>query len=126
MVSAEEIKSICENARSISCFAIDQLLTPETRGRMGTSFGCSDFWDCLGGQALVMTDQWHSRQPLTNHMQRLSTKIISEIVAPKACTHFPYSFWNGEFVNLEVGLPAAARKNEPALESGPNLLSINY
>ena len=77
---------------------------------MGTSFGCSDFWECLGGQALVMIGQWHSRQPLTNnmqrrqpltnHMQRLSTKIISEIVAPNACTHFPHSLWNGEFVNL--------------------------
>ena len=153
---------------------------------MATSFGCSDFWDCLGGQALVMIGQWHSRQPLTNNMQRrqpltnhmqrlstrlqnspyfcvfkyaravtqkvwneaenrerdwgehtpygrvrlarfarvrllrhaspisftdfekktdcfavyLSTKIISEIVAPNACPHFPYSLWNGEFVNL--------------------------
>ena len=92
MVSAEEIKSICENARSISCFAIDQFPTPETRGRMGTSFRCSDFSDRLGGQALVVIGRWHSRQPLTNHMQRLSTHTIPEIVAPKACTHFPYSF----------------------------------
>ena len=100
MVSAEEIKSICYNVKSISCFAIDQLPTPETLGRMGTSFGCSDFWDCLGGQALVMIGQWHSRQPLTNHKQRLPTKIISEIVAPNAYTHFPYSLWNGELMNL--------------------------
>ena len=37
-------------------------------GRMGKSFGCSDFWDRLGGQALVVIGRWYSRQPLlTNH-----------------------------------------------------------
>ena len=35
-------------------------------GRMGTSFGRSDFWDRSGGQALVMIGRWFSRQPLTN------------------------------------------------------------
>ena len=53
---------------------------------MDTSFGCSDFWDRLGEQALVMIGRWYSRQPLTNHNQRLSTQMIPEIVAPKACT----------------------------------------
>ena len=41
----------------------------QTLGRVGTSFGCSDFWDCLDGQALVMIGRWYSvplRQPLTN------------------------------------------------------------
>ena len=38
-----------------------QLPTLETLGRMGTSFGCSDFWDCLGGRALVMIGHWYSR-----------------------------------------------------------------
>ena len=30
-----------------------KFLTAETLGRMGTSFGRSDFWEILGGQALV-------------------------------------------------------------------------
>ena len=63
---------------------------------MGTSFVCRDFLDRLGGQALVMIGQWYSRQPLTNHKERLSTDLIPEIVAPKAFTHSRYSFWSGE------------------------------
>ena len=27
--------------------------------------------------------------------------MIQEIVAPKACTHFPYNFWNGEYVYFD-------------------------
>ena len=41
----------------------------QTLGRMGTSFGCNDFWYRLDGQALVMIGRWYSvalRQPLTN------------------------------------------------------------
>ena len=34
---------------------------------MGASFRHRDFWDRLGGQALVMIGRWYSRQPLTNH-----------------------------------------------------------
>ena len=34
---------------------------------MGTSVGLNDFWDRLGGQALVIIGRWYSRQPLTNH-----------------------------------------------------------
>ena len=34
-----------------------QLLTSETLRGMGTSFGFSDLWDCLGGQVLVMIGQ---------------------------------------------------------------------
>ena len=30
----------------------------ETPGRMDTSLRCSDFWDCLGGQALIMIGRW--------------------------------------------------------------------
>ena len=30
---------------------------------MGTSLGRSDFWDCLGAQALAMIGWWYSRQP---------------------------------------------------------------
>ena len=29
----------------------EEFPTPETQGRMSTSFVCSDFWDRLGGQA---------------------------------------------------------------------------
>ena len=36
------------------------------RGRMGTSFGRSAFWDRSGGQALVMIGRWFSRQLLAN------------------------------------------------------------
>ena len=57
---------------------------------MATNFTRNDFWDHLGGQALVMIGRWYSRQPLTNHNQRLLT------VEPKACTHVSYSIWNGE------------------------------
>ena len=38
----------------------------ETIRGMGTSFRHNDFWDHLGGQALVMIGRWYSRQPLTN------------------------------------------------------------
>ena len=33
---------------------IGQCPSPETLGRMGTSFWRRDFWDSLGGRALVM------------------------------------------------------------------------
>ena len=58
----------------------------------GTSCGCSDFWDCLSGQALLMIGRWYSRQPITNHKNRLSTQTIPEFVAPKFCTHSPLQF----------------------------------
>ena len=35
-----------------------QFSTPETTRGMGTSFKCSDFWDCLGGQVLLMIGGW--------------------------------------------------------------------
>ena len=35
-------------------------LTSETLWRMGTSFRCSDSWECLAGQVLVMFGQWYS------------------------------------------------------------------
>lgn len=38
-----------------------QLLTSETLRGMGTSFGCSDLWDCLGGQVLDMIGQWYPK-----------------------------------------------------------------
>ena len=57
---------------------------------MAKNFTRNDFWDHLRGQALVMIGRWYSRQPLTNHNQRLLT------VEPKACTHVSYSIWNGE------------------------------
>ena len=47
---------------------IGQFPSPETLGRMGTSFWRRDFWDSLGGRALVMIGRWwYSRRPLTNH-----------------------------------------------------------
>ena len=58
-----------------------QFPTPETRGRISTSFRRNHFRDRLGGQALVMIGRWYSRQPLT--------KMIPEILAPKACIPFP-------------------------------------
>ena len=61
--------------------------TPETLRGMGTSFWRSDFWDRLGGQALVMIGRWYSRQTLTNQNLRLSTFTVPEIVSPTACTH---------------------------------------
>ena len=33
----------------------------------------------------------------TINQSHLSTQTIPEIFAPQACTHFPYSFWSGEF-----------------------------
>jgi len=66
-----------------------QFPTPETRGRISTSFRRNHFRDRLGGQALVMIGRWYSRQPLTNHKLRLSTQMIPEIVGPKACIPFP-------------------------------------
>ena len=47
----------------------DKMAAPqqvETIRGMGTSFRHHDFWDRLGGQALVMIGRWYSRQPLTN------------------------------------------------------------
>ena len=35
-----------------------KFLTPETRRKMGTNFRRSDFWDRLGGQALLMIGSW--------------------------------------------------------------------
>ena len=66
-----------------------ETLTSET---LGTSFGCSDFWDFLGGYVLFMTGRWYSRQPLTNNKYRLSTQMIPKTVAPKFCTHSPLQF----------------------------------
>ena len=31
----------------------EEFPTPETQGRMSTNSGCSDFWDRLGGQAML-------------------------------------------------------------------------
>ena len=35
-----------------------KFVTPETTRRMGTSFRRSDFWDRLGGQALLVIGSW--------------------------------------------------------------------
>ena len=63
----------------------------ETIRGMGASFGHNDFWDHLGGQALVMIGRWYSRKPLTNPI-RLSSQMIPKTVAPKACAYSPHSF----------------------------------
>jgi len=58
-----------------------QFLTPEPYMRgMRLSFRRNDFWDHLGGQALVMIGRWYSRQPLTNQKKRFSIQTIVEIV----------------------------------------------
>ena len=78
-----------------------QFPTPEAiggvGGGVGTSFRRNDLWDLLGGQTLAMIGPWYSWQPLTNHKQCLSTQMIPEIVAPKACIHSPKSYWSGEY-----------------------------
>ena len=58
------------------------------RGK-GTSFECSDSFNHLGGQKLVMIVQWNSRQPFTNQNERLSNQTIPKPVAPKACIYSP-------------------------------------
>ena len=63
----------------------------------GYNFRRNDFWVRLGGQALVVIGRWCSRQPGTNHRLNLSSQKIPEIVAPKACTHSPYSFGSGKY-----------------------------
>ena len=63
--------------------------TLDTLGRIGSSVGCSDLWDGLGGQALVVIGRWYSRKTLNNPKQRLSTQTIPEIVTAKACTRSP-------------------------------------
>ena len=73
-----------------------QFPSSETIRKMSTSFRRNHFWDCLGGQAIVKIGWWYSRQPLTNHKDCLSSQMIPEIVAPKACSHFPYGFRSGE------------------------------
>ena len=45
-----------------------------------------------------MIGRWYSRQPLTNHKQRLSTQAITEIVAPNDSTHSPYNLLNGVWI----------------------------
>ena len=50
----------------------------------------------LGWQAIQLYD-WLMVLKATINQSRLSTQTIPEIVAPQACTHFPYSFWSGEF-----------------------------
>ena len=49
---------------------------------MDTNLGCSDVWDLLGGQALVMICRWYSRKALT--INACVPKKILEILAPKA------------------------------------------
>ena len=43
---------------------------------MGTSFVRSDFWDHLGGHALVMIGRWYSRQPSTNNKQDATERTL--------------------------------------------------
>ena len=71
--------------------------TTETIRGMGTRFRRNDFWDRSGGQALVVIGWWCSGQPGTNHRLSLSTQRFPEIVAPKVCTHSPYSFGSGKW-----------------------------
>ena len=56
---------------------------------MATSFGCSDFWDCLGGQALVMIVPWYPKATLVR-------KNDPEIVSLKDCAHSPENLWDGK------------------------------
>ena len=56
------------------------------RGGMDTSFRRNYFRDRLGERALLVIGWFLPWVPQT----------IPEMVAQKACTHFPYSFWSGE------------------------------
>ena len=77
--------SLLKKITRVSTFIL--FATPETLRGMGTSFLREDFWDRVGGQALVMIGRWYSRQTLTNQKLPLSTFTIPEIVSPTACTH---------------------------------------
>lgn len=46
---------------------------------MGTNFQRNNFWDCLGGQALI----------INGRLLRLAAPNDPEIFAPKACPCFP-------------------------------------
>ena len=50
----------------------------ETLRGVGTIFGCSDFRDRLGWQALLMIGRWYLLPP---------TQTIPQIVSPKTYTH---------------------------------------
>ena len=63
--------SLLKKITRVSTFIL--FATPETLRAMGTSFLREDFWDRLGGQALVMIGRWYSRQTLTNQKLPLST-----------------------------------------------------
>ena len=54
--------------------------------RIGTSSGCSDFWNRLGGQALVMIGRRYSRQPCS--MFRI-IKSEEKLGAGKMCVGIP-------------------------------------
>ena len=76
--------------------------------RMGTSFECSDSFNHLGGQKLVMIGRWYSRQPFTNQNECLSNQTIPKTFAPKNCIRSPgltvsVLTWGGKKICLVWG-----------------------
>ena len=63
--------------------------TPEIIRRMGTSLSAVISGIVWVDKKLVMIGQWYSRQPFTNHNERLSNQTILKTVAPEACIHSP-------------------------------------
>jgi len=63
------------------------LYTSEFLGRMGTSFGCSDFWGRLGEQALIMIGRWYPKATINQSEVRFVHPNDHRIIAPKAFTH---------------------------------------
>ena len=43
------------------------LIREEIEWGIGKSSWCSDIWNRLGGQTLVMIGRWYPRQPFTKH-----------------------------------------------------------
>ena len=68
-IAVKHLKTI--GVRSCAILPLEPILyTSEILGRMGTSFGCSDFWDCLGEQALIMIGRWYPKATINQSEAR--------------------------------------------------------
>ena len=72
--------------------------------RMGTSFECSDSFNHLGGQQLVMIVQWYSRQPFTNQNERLSSQTIPKNLCAESLYPFPWPYSFCTYLRREKNL----------------------
>ena len=46
-----------------------------------------DFWDCLGGKALVRISQWYPMATINQSFSYIAPQSIPEIFATEACLH---------------------------------------